>query len=200
MSYNICKSVSIKNGTITLSVACNNVYPHTYETWYYNEGCKLEDCKFFFFLDVLNGNIQFRQLNKSTLPYEHALMRVKEWFSDNVQSEYEYYKKAHNGISDNEVKELYKEPYRVWNEALSEKDNICVLRYTGYLRKGGNILVKAPNYGKYGFSGFGFTDNIEKAKISRKKAELFVHHYDNGNYECRIVLGHKVYIDEVPNC
>ena len=197
MSYDICKSVSIKNGTITLNVASNNVYPHTFEKWYYNEGCKLEDSKFFFFLDVLDGNIQFHQLNKSTLKYEHALIRVKKWFSEKVQSEYEYFKKSHSGISDNEVKELYKEPYRVWNEALAEKDTECVVRCNKYhVPNMGYIFIKPPKYGLYGITSISYTTSIREAVMSRKKAEIVLWDFEHG-WEQQRAEGMELFIE---NC
>lgn len=196
MSYDICKSVIIKNNTITLNVACNNVYPHTYEKWEYRKGGDFEDNKFYFFLDVLDGNIHFHQLNKSTLPYEHALIRVKKWFSEKVQSAFEYYMKAHDLDADG-VRELYKEPYKVWNEALSEKDCECVVRCNKYFMPNrAYIFIKPPKYGVYGITSISYTTSIKEAVMGRKRAEIVLWNFEHG-WEQQRSEGMELFIE---NC
>lgn len=194
MSYEIVKSISIKSNGITINSATNNVYPHTYEKWKYCKDDDLQTAKFKFMLDVLDGNFQFNQLNKSTLPYAHAKMRVRQWMEEKVLSDYhDFYEKRH-GLSFEEQKDLYKEPYKVWCDALAETDSECVVRCNKYHIKGGEfIFVKPPKYGLYGFMTISYTTNAKEAVTSRKRAEILLYEFNHGWEEQRM-HGMKLFI------
>lgn len=195
MSYEIAKSISIKSNGITINSACNNVYPHTYEKWGYCKHDDLQTAKFKLMLDVLDGNIQFNQLNKSTLPYAHAKMRVKKWMEGKVLSDYkDFYEKRH-GLSLSEQMELYKEPYKVWCDALAESDTLCVVRCNKYhINDGDFIFVKPPKYGLYGFTRISFTTNLKEAVTSRKRAEILLYEFNHG-WEAQRANGMKLFIN-----
>lgn len=59
MSYDIAKKITIneKKNKITLSIASNNVYPHTYYTVEYGSGLLFEDKLACLMQSILNGNI-----------------------------------------------------------------------------------------------------------------------------------------------
>lgn len=194
MSYEIAKSISIKSNGITINSACNNVYPHTYEKWGYCKHDDLQTAKFKLMLDVLDGNIQFNQLNKSTLPYAHANMRVRQWMEDKALSKYnDFYEKRH-GLSLSEQMDLYKEPYKVWCDALAESDSECVVRCNKYhINGGGFIFVKPPKYGLYGFTTISYTTSLKEAVTSRKRAEILLYEFNHG-WEQQRANGMKLFI------
>ena len=69
MSYDIAKTITIneKKNKITLSVASNNVYPHTYYTVEYGNGLLFEDKLACLMQSILNGNIHLSLSSNETL-------------------------------------------------------------------------------------------------------------------------------------
>lgn len=196
MSYEIVKSVSIKKGKITINSASNNVYPHAYEKWEYCKGDDIVTANFKMFLDVLDGNLQFRQLNSSTLKYAHAQMRVRRWMQKNALSEYHDFYDKRKYLTFEEQMDLYKEPYKVWCDALNENDGKCVVRCNKYHCNSGYIFVKPPKYGLYGFTRISYTTSEKEAETSRKRSEILMYEFENGWEEQR-ANGMKLFIE---NC
>ncbi|MDO5556337.1 MAG: hypothetical protein Q4G09_07025 [Clostridia bacterium] len=92
MSYEKCKMISIKpkSNQIFITIAPNNVIPLSYGRCEYapKEHCSLEDKLMYLMISMLDGNIQISQLNNSTIPFEYALIKVREHFRENDINEY----------------------------------------------------------------------------------------------------------------
>lgn len=93
MSYSKCKTISIKPKTnqIFLTVADNNVRPLDYNRCEYGSKIKggLDDKLMYLMISMLDGNIQISQFNKSTIPFEYALIKIRKYYRQNNISEYE---------------------------------------------------------------------------------------------------------------
>lgn len=112
MSYEMCNRIAIKKKTnqIFLNVTSNNVYPREYHRCEYakNQSYSLDDKLRFLMLSMLDGNIQITQINKNTIPYEYALMKVKEYqWNNNINDFEEKYEKRH---------ELFKEEIKKYTD------------------------------------------------------------------------------------
>lgn len=92
MSYDKCKTISIKPKTnqIFVTVASNNVRPLDYEKCEYasKENCTLDDKLMYLMISMLDGNIQISQYNKSTIPFEYALLKVRNYYRNTDINEY----------------------------------------------------------------------------------------------------------------
>lgn len=92
MSYSKCKTISIKPKTnqIFLTVASNNVRPLYYERCEYasKQKCSLDDKLMYLMISMLDGNIQISQYNKTTIPFEYALLKIRNNYRENDISEY----------------------------------------------------------------------------------------------------------------
>lgn len=112
MSYEMCNRITVKKKTnqIFVNVASNNVFPHDYHRCEYakNSNYTLDDKLRFLMLSMLDGNIQITQINKNTVPYEYAMMKVREYQRDNNINDFEEkYEKRH---------ELFKEEIKRYTD------------------------------------------------------------------------------------
>ena len=74
MSYEKVKNISVKNRTITS--ACNNLRPLTYETWgFHKEGTDKEFIKLCL-LNIADGN--FHTVGNNCWKYDYAILKMKE--------------------------------------------------------------------------------------------------------------------------
>lgn len=153
MSYEKCKSITLKPKTnqIFLSVASNNITPLYYERFEYASklNCSLEDKLMYLMISMLDGNIQISQLNKNTIKFEYALLKVREYNRQNenidkYDKRYELFEKELSKYVDinnrekrfafvkensklvNEIerkinKELYKEEFKIFKTSIEEK-------------------------------------------------------------------------------
>ncbi len=84
MSYEKCKTISLKPKTnqIFVTIASNNSRPLYYERCEYasKENCSLDDKLRYLMISMLDGNIQISQLNKNTIPFEYALLKVRNYY------------------------------------------------------------------------------------------------------------------------
>lgn len=92
MSYEKCKTISLKPKTnqIFVTIASNNVRPLYYERCEYasKENCSLDDKLRYLMISMLDGNIQISQLNKNTIPFEYALLKVRNYYRKEDISQY----------------------------------------------------------------------------------------------------------------
>lgn len=92
MSYEKCKTISLKPNTnqILVTIASNNVRPLYYERCEYasKEKCSLDDKLMCLMISMLDGNIQISQLNKNTIPFEYALLKVRNYYRNEDISQY----------------------------------------------------------------------------------------------------------------
>ncbi len=113
MSYSKCKTISIKPKTnqIFLTVAENNVRPLDYNRCEYGSTIKgdLDDKLMYLMISMLDGNIQISQFNKNTIPFEYALLKVRNYYRENNINEYG---------------EKYDKRYELYNQELSKYVNI----------------------------------------------------------------------------
>lgn len=92
MSYYKCKNISVKPKTnqIFITVASSNVRPITYYKSEYASNGKynLEDKLMHLMISMLDYNIQISQLNKNTIPFEYAILKVREYYRKNDINSY----------------------------------------------------------------------------------------------------------------
>lgn len=92
MSYEKCKNIILKPKTnqIFITSATNNDRPlYYYKSEYItNETLNFEDKLLKLMLSMLDGNIQISQLNKHTIPFEYALLKVRNYYRENNIDEY----------------------------------------------------------------------------------------------------------------
>jgi len=92
MSYYKCKNISIKPKTnkLFVTVACNNLTPITYERLEYAEKEKysLDEKLLYLMISMLDGNIQISQINKNTIPFEYALLKVRNYYRETNINDY----------------------------------------------------------------------------------------------------------------
>lgn len=92
MSYEKCKNIVLKPKTnqIFITSVTNNDRPlYYYKSEYItNETLKFEDKLLKLMLSMLDGNIQISQLNKHTIPFEYALLKVRKYHRENNIDEY----------------------------------------------------------------------------------------------------------------
>lgn len=92
MSYEKCKNIILKPETnqIFITSATNNDRPlYYYKSEYItNETLKFEDKLLKLMLSMLDGNIQISQLNKHTIPFEYALLKLRNYYRENNIDEY----------------------------------------------------------------------------------------------------------------
>lgn len=88
MSYDKCKYIAMKPKTnqIFLTVASNNVKPLYYTRFEYAAKRKisLDDKLMFLMVSMLDGNIQISQYNKSTIPFEYALIEIGNYRKNDI--------------------------------------------------------------------------------------------------------------------
>lgn len=94
MSYYKCKNITLKANTnqIFLTVATNNVRPLYYTKTEYapKQNCSLDDKLMLLMISMLDGNIQISQYNKNTIPFEYALIEIKNYHIKNRIREDKY--------------------------------------------------------------------------------------------------------------
>ncbi len=92
MSYYKCKRFSLKPKTkqIFLTIASNNVRPLDYSRCEYskNETLNFENKLLDLMISMLDGNIQVSQINKNTIPFEYAILKVRNYYRENNINEY----------------------------------------------------------------------------------------------------------------
>lgn len=92
MSYEKCKTISLKPKTnqIFVTIASNNIRPLYYERCEYasKENCSLDDKLMYLMISMLDGNIQISQLNKNTIPFEYALLKVRNYYRNTDINKY----------------------------------------------------------------------------------------------------------------
>lgn len=92
MSYEKCKNIILKPKTnqIFITSATNNDKPlYYYKSEYItNETLNFEDKLLKLMLSMLDGNIQISQLNKHTIPFEYALLKLRNYYRENNIDEY----------------------------------------------------------------------------------------------------------------
>lgn len=92
MSYEKCKNIILKPKTnqIFITSATNNDRPlHYYKSEYTRSGAlNFEDKLLNLMLSMLDGNIQISQLNKHTIPFEYALLKLRNYYRENNIDEY----------------------------------------------------------------------------------------------------------------
>lgn len=105
MSYYKCKNISVKSKSnqLFVTVASNNVRPITYYKNEYatNGKYSLKEKLMYLMISMLDGNIQISQLNKNTIPFEYALLKVRNYYrkkdinlyGEKYDLRYELYKK-----------------------------------------------------------------------------------------------------------
>ena len=101
MSYEKCKNIILKPKTnqIFITSATNNDRPlHYYKSEYTRSGAlNFEDKLLNLMLSMIDGNIQISQLNKHTIPFEYALLKLKNYYREKNIDEYgEKFDSAHN--------------------------------------------------------------------------------------------------------
>lgn len=92
MSYEKCKNIILKPkaNQIFITIASNNVRPLYYTKYEYsrNEKSNFEEKLLDLMISMLDGNIQISQLNKNTIPFEYAILKVKNYYRENNIDEY----------------------------------------------------------------------------------------------------------------
>ena len=92
MSYEKCKNIILKPETnqIFITSATNNDRPlYYYKSEYItNETLNFEDKLLKLMLNMLDDNIQISQLNKHTIPFEYALLKLRNYYRENNIDEY----------------------------------------------------------------------------------------------------------------
>ena len=92
MSYEKCKNIILKPKTnqIFITSATNNDRPlHYYKSEYTRSGAlNFEDKLLNLMLSMIDGNIQISQLNKHTIPFEYALLKLRNYYRENNIDEY----------------------------------------------------------------------------------------------------------------
>lgn len=92
MSYEKCKNIILKPKTnqIFITSATNNDRPlYYYKSEYItNETLNFEDKLLKLMLNMLDDNIQISQLNKHTIPFEYALLKLRNYYRENNIDEY----------------------------------------------------------------------------------------------------------------
>lgn len=92
MSYEKCRTISLKpkKNQIFVTIASNNVRPIYYSRCEYapKENCSFEDKLRYLMISMLDGNIQISQLNKNTIPFEYALLKVRNYYRNTDIKEY----------------------------------------------------------------------------------------------------------------
>lgn len=92
MSYEKCKNIILKPKTnqIFLTIASNNVRPLYYGKYEYSrkETLGFEDKLLCLMISMLDGNIQISQLNKNTIQFEYAILKVRNYYRENNINEY----------------------------------------------------------------------------------------------------------------
>lgn len=126
MSYYKCKGITLKPKTnqIFTTVACNNVTPIDYSRYEYaeKENCSLDDKLMYLMISMLDGNIQISQINKSTIPFEYALLKLRNNYRENDIKEYgSKYDKRHELYSTELSKYVNIEDWKETNKF--EKEN-----------------------------------------------------------------------------
>lgn len=93
MSYEKCKNIILKPkaNQIFITSATNNDRPlYYYKSEYIaNKTLNFEDKLLKLMLSMLEGNIQISQFNKHTIPFEYALLKVRNYYRENNIDEYE---------------------------------------------------------------------------------------------------------------
>lgn len=112
MSYEMCNRIAVKKKTnqIFVNIASNNVVPHYYERCEYAENYNytLEDKLRFLMVSMLDGNIQITQINKNTVPYEYAMIKVREYHRENNIKNFD---------------DKYEKRYQLFNEEIKKYTN-----------------------------------------------------------------------------
>lgn len=105
MSYYKCKNISVKpeKNQIFVTAASSNVRPITYYKNEYaaNGKYSLKEKLMYLMISMLDGNIQISKLNKNTIPFEYATLKVREYYrkkdinlyDEKYDLRYELYKK-----------------------------------------------------------------------------------------------------------
>ena len=92
MSYEKCKNIILKPkaNQIFITTATNNDRPLHYYKGEYTRGGTLnfEDKLLNLMLSMIDGNIQISQLNKNTIPFEYAILKVRNYYRENNIDEY----------------------------------------------------------------------------------------------------------------
>ena len=92
MSYEKCKNIILKPETnqIFITSATNNDRPlYYYKSEYItNETLNFEDKLLKLMLNMLDDNIQISQLNKHTIPFEYALLKLRNYYREKNIDEY----------------------------------------------------------------------------------------------------------------
>lgn len=112
MSYEMCNRITMKKKTnqLFLSVASNNVWPHTYTKCEYGgkTNYTLDEKLMFLMKSMLEGNIQITQNNKNTIPYKYALLKIYEYYRENKINHYEDKFEKTCKLLDDRIKEYTK--------------------------------------------------------------------------------------------
>lgn len=94
MSYDLCKRISLdkKNNKISICVASSNLIPKHYDTYEIYGGYKtynFEDKLLSLYIDMQSGNIQISSINDSTIDFEYALWKTREYMKEKGIDSYE---------------------------------------------------------------------------------------------------------------
>lgn len=91
MSYEKCKSIILKPKTsqIFITSATNNDRPlYYYKSEYRRRILNFEDKLLELMISMLDGNIQISQLNKNTISFEYAILKIRNYYRENDINEY----------------------------------------------------------------------------------------------------------------
>lgn len=203
MSYEKCKSITIdKNGNLKLVVACNNVRPLSYRTTsFVNKNIlNTEEQLMFLFEDLILGNIHIAALNESTIKYQYALEKAKEYSKVQVgcdiiariskANKYAASELAEKyGVNDDTSKLRAKylklvlgEIFEIFKNALNEKHN------EKYVITNGDFYI--TKMGKYdeGYSRYYYYESKQLAKrFDYKHAYIILKDFESKNLKLEMV-------------
>lgn len=202
MSYEKCKSITIdKNGNLKLVVACNNVRPLSYRTTsLVNKNIlNTEEQLMFLFEDLILGNIHISTLNESTIKYQYALEKAKEYSKAQggcdiiarIRKANEYVKSElaeKYGVNDDTSKLRAKyfklvlgKIFEVFKNALNEKDGKC------FISVGNCYITKMGKYDE-GYRRYYYCENRLFAQLfSYKHAYIILKDFENKNFKLEMI-------------
>lgn len=203
MSYEKCKSITIdKNGNLKLMVACNNIRPLSYGiTSFVNKDIlNTEEQLMFLFEDLILGNIHISTLNDSTIKYQYALEKAKEYSKAQggcdiiarIRKANEYTKSElaeKYGVNEDTTKLRAKyfklvlgEIFEIFKNALNEKHN------EKYIITNGDFYI--TKMGKYdeGYRRYYYCESKQFAKrFDYKHAYIILKDFESKNLKLEMV-------------
>lgn len=202
MSYDLCKYISARpeKNQIILTVANNNIRPLYYTQWEYKLSEKSNYDKKLLYLmgDFLDGNIQISQLNKTTIPFKYAILKIQEYYKknnidhykDKYEKKYELYKiklskyadtedwhkqvqfeKENKELVDGIINNIYKELYGTEFEIFKNAINEKIEgKY--YIKDDFGHAIYIVSKSKYGYKYSQYSEPIEECLTDYKLAYI----------------------------